>query len=612
MTIANLHAVSFYERLGVSPTATREEVRRAYRALVKKYSPERNPEEFKRLREAYETLGDDASRAEYDQQEDPLISEALEEGRAALQAERYNEAERAFKRVLVLSPELHYVRNLLGLTFLYKDEPARALEQFQKILAEGNPPATCIANAGHALRQLKRYEEAQKAFIDAAGKSEDRASEYFSYFIDVLLEAGQLEKADAALEQAIAADGVVNVDDIGHFTRLIAVKWRMGDSKALHALLNRIARIPEDDRERQFVALELAKVSRDMLAGQVYFWSEQVAKVAERLDPSDADYFALRETAALLRHGKVAVARDMLTRHRSFRTERWLQGVRRKLQGLTDAQLLALASSPVDEPPSLRTINGFGQRLMFDSAPDKDGCVVTTLCWTALFLPVLPIASYRVLRREDGRVLFLERVPMPPGMQSFRRVLLGVYLILALVYAYGMWFGASGSASAAGETETVTQPSATAALTSPRPESAGAPPTGKMMASEVAQPSTSFAQSETATFIANERTERLAIEAERRALESAESELKRERSRLEQESEVLDDERTRIDAINAGGALNEADNYRFQGMINRYNATLDLHRAAVRRHRRAFSDYQFRLDVFNARVDAYNARYARP
>ena len=48
--------------LGISSDAETEEIRGAYFALVKERSPERDPEEFKRIRRAYEALRTDSGR----------------------------------------------------------------------------------------------------------------------------------------------------------------------------------------------------------------------------------------------------------------------------------------------------------------------------------------------------------------------------------------------------------------------------------------------------------------------------------------------------------------------------------------------------------------------
>ena len=67
-----MNNTEYYDRLGVSKDASRDEIKRAYRKMSKKYHPDINKEpgaeeKYKEVQEAYETLSDDQKRAAYDQ-----------------------------------------------------------------------------------------------------------------------------------------------------------------------------------------------------------------------------------------------------------------------------------------------------------------------------------------------------------------------------------------------------------------------------------------------------------------------------------------------------------------------------------------------------------------
>ncbi len=62
----------YYKTIGVDKEASQEEIKKAYRKLVKQYHPDVNKEDgaeekFKEVQEAYETLSDESKRKAYDQ-----------------------------------------------------------------------------------------------------------------------------------------------------------------------------------------------------------------------------------------------------------------------------------------------------------------------------------------------------------------------------------------------------------------------------------------------------------------------------------------------------------------------------------------------------------------
>jgi len=72
MNMNNMNNNDLYEILGITKTATQEEIKKAYRKLSLELHPDRNngsaesTEKFKKISNAYETLGDEENRKRYD------------------------------------------------------------------------------------------------------------------------------------------------------------------------------------------------------------------------------------------------------------------------------------------------------------------------------------------------------------------------------------------------------------------------------------------------------------------------------------------------------------------------------------------------------------------
>jgi DnaJ family protein B protein 4 len=78
--------MSYYETLEVPETATMEEIKKSYRQLSLKYHPDRNPgkpemvAKFQKIGEAYEILGDEQKKEEYDMMNKNPFAKMMSQG----------------------------------------------------------------------------------------------------------------------------------------------------------------------------------------------------------------------------------------------------------------------------------------------------------------------------------------------------------------------------------------------------------------------------------------------------------------------------------------------------------------------------------------------------
>src|SRR5262245_55314144 len=201
----DIHSDDFYRVLGVDKSASLDEIKRAYLALVRAHTPERSPEAFKRIRAAYETLSDPTRRGQYDTRLDPRITQLLNNASEAMKAQEFSRAEQLYKQVLLESPDLDWVRNLLAGCFLYQRRPLEAITQLERILQLPAVDPSMHANLAHAYAMVRRFDDAEREFRIAMSLAGDRGFEYGLALIEMVADRGEVDSADRLAEELTKA-----------------------------------------------------------------------------------------------------------------------------------------------------------------------------------------------------------------------------------------------------------------------------------------------------------------------------------------------------------------------------------------------------------------------
>ena len=127
---------NFYEVLDVSSDAHVSEIKRAYIMKVRQFPNELYPEVFKKIRKAYETLSNPASRTEYDAMS--LYGEEIEylqsEATDAIDNDDFQTAIACYKKILMIEPSLLHIRNQYAMALKYSGEYDKAIRQYERLL----------------------------------------------------------------------------------------------------------------------------------------------------------------------------------------------------------------------------------------------------------------------------------------------------------------------------------------------------------------------------------------------------------------------------------------------------------------------------------------------
>ncbi|SHF12029.1 J domain-containing protein [Caloramator proteoclasticus] len=160
---------NYYEILQIKKGASSEEIKKAYARLLRKYHPERDEENFKRIREAYEILSNPEKRREYDFQLEygDEFLETLQEVEELIELEEYEEAIGKLKRMTFIKPDDERIWVKLAEVYSKDGRIEEATEILQKALNYINNSALIYFMLGVCFEVTKNLERAEFYFKKA-------------------------------------------------------------------------------------------------------------------------------------------------------------------------------------------------------------------------------------------------------------------------------------------------------------------------------------------------------------------------------------------------------------------------------------------------------------
>ena len=124
-----------YETLGLKPGASPEEIKKAYFRLVRKYTPEKAPEQFQKIRQAYEAIKDGPTAKDVDFQppEDPEALRYISEAVRAYREENYEYAVKQYAKALTAAPDDPFILWELSNTLMDNENWQKAANHLERL-----------------------------------------------------------------------------------------------------------------------------------------------------------------------------------------------------------------------------------------------------------------------------------------------------------------------------------------------------------------------------------------------------------------------------------------------------------------------------------------------
>ena len=280
---------NLYETLGIEKAATEQEIKKAYNKLLRKYSPEKEPEKYKEIREAYDTLRDTERRKNYDAYFDhgDEIQKLEEEANNLIEKEEYSQAERVLKKILILSPKIIHIRELLGDVFFFQKKYNESIKQYNTLINEYNNNSDYYYKRGVIYKEKEEYNQAEKDLLKAYSLDFENLSAINS-LVYLYINSNQIDKAISFLNKEIYRDNSLDFEDFFSLSKLIECYVLKNDKAGLQKVINDIKTIaPEDEETKKHMSWKLTKLAIDISELEYYILAYEVVSLADNLYSDD-------------------------------------------------------------------------------------------------------------------------------------------------------------------------------------------------------------------------------------------------------------------------------------------------------------------------------------
>jgi tetratricopeptide (TPR) repeat protein len=280
-----------YKVLGVERTADERAIKKAYFGLIRKFTPEAAPDEFQKIRAAYELLSDPAARARFDDQEKGYgeygdeVAERLQQIDQAIEQGNDELAVTMLRALLANDPGLAVARQSLAFAHMRAERYDEALHEWTNLVARDPDNARYRMQRAITKARLGKPVDAELDLRDAHRRDPNDAGIRLN-LVECLFDQDKHDEAVRLLDEGLAL-----LDEKSPPALLMALRKLEALAIAGHPIETEVARlearvaaIGEPDLPR-YVANQLGAVAAKLFVRARPIEGNAILEICRRFHP---------------------------------------------------------------------------------------------------------------------------------------------------------------------------------------------------------------------------------------------------------------------------------------------------------------------------------------
>lgn len=288
---------TLYEILEINNDATALQIKKGYFAMVRKYPPERFPEKFMEVRNAYETLSNETTRKEYNLLFDmPIfIRQYFERAQRFMEEGEFSNAVSILEELSSKCPDILTVQNLLGEAYFKNGNTGKAINVFEELVRREPDNAGFAGHLANVYLERGWQKKAISAYKKAIELDKDNIS-LWAGLSDSYLKNEEYEESRQVLNKALELGG--NEERgilLTIYLKLSILDILDGDFAGLKLHLGKMSDIAVNEEDmREHIGWLLYTVSMQLIDNGLYQEANELLDNACKLNPGNQQITSLK------------------------------------------------------------------------------------------------------------------------------------------------------------------------------------------------------------------------------------------------------------------------------------------------------------------------------